>query len=442
MYCVPIIPCDILTLTFYSRNEQNKERQEQGMYSLDEVKMVDPEIAQAIVDEQQRQNSHIELIASENWVSKAVMAAMGSPLTNKYAEGYPGKRYYGGCECVDVVEDLARDRAKELFGCEYVNVQPHSGAQANMAVFFAVMEPGDTFMGMNLDHGGHLSHGSPVNMSGKYFNCVPYGVNDDGFLDYDNVRKIALECKPKMIVAGASAYARTIDFKKFREIADEVGAVLMVDIAHIAGLVAAGLHPSPIPYAHVTTTTTHKTLRGPRGGMIMSSQEVADKYNFNKAIFPGIQGGPLMHVIAAKAVCFKEALSPDFKTYMQNVADNAQALCKGLQSRDIKIVSGGTDNHLMLVDLTTYDLTGKAVEKLLDEAHITANKNTIPNDPKSPFVTSGIRLGTPAATSRGLNTEDMDQVAEAISIVIKEGEAGIEKARAIIKTLTDKYPLI
>ncbi|MGN0278635.1 MAG: serine hydroxymethyltransferase [Lachnospiraceae bacterium] len=412
------------------------------MYSLDEVKMVDPEIAQAIVDEQQRQNSHIELIASENWVSKAVMAAMGSPLTNKYAEGYPGKRYYGGCECVDVVEDLARDRAKELFGCEYVNVQPHSGAQANMAVFFAVMEPGDTFMGMNLDHGGHLSHGSPVNMSGKYFNCVPYGVNDDGFLDYDKVREIALECKPKMIVAGASAYARTIDFKKFREIADEVGAVLMVDIAHIAGLVAAGLHPNPIPYAHVTTTTTHKTLRGPRGGMIMSSQEVADKYNFNKAIFPGIQGGPLMHVIAAKAVCFKEALSPDFKVYMKNVADNAQALCKGLQKRDIKIVSGGTDNHLMLVDLTPYDLTGKAVEKLLDEAHITANKNTIPNDPKSPFVTSGIRLGTPAATSRGLNTDDMDQVAEAISIVIKEGEAGIEKARAIVKTLTDKYPLI
>ena len=412
------------------------------MYSLDEVRNVDPEIAQAIVAEQERQNSHIELIASENWVSKAVMAAMGSPLTNKYAEGYPGKRYYGGCECVDVVENLARDRAKELFGCEYVNVQPHSGAQANMAVFFAVMEPGDTFMGMNLDHGGHLSHGSPVNMSGKYFHCVPYGVNDEGFLDYDEVRRIALECKPKMIVAGASAYARTIDFKKFREIADEVGAVLMVDIAHIAGLVATGLHPSPIPYAHVTTTTTHKTLRGPRGGMIMSSQEVADKYNFNKAIFPGIQGGPLMHVIAAKAVCFKEALSPDFKVYMQNVADNAQALCKGLQKRDIKIVSGGTDNHLMLVDLTTYDLTGKAVEKLLDEAHITANKNTIPNDPKSPFVTSGIRLGTPAATSRGLNTEDMDQVAEAISIVIKEGEAGIEKAKAIVKTLTDKYPLI
>lgn len=411
------------------------------MYALDEVRMTDPEVAQAIEAEQQRQNSHIELIASENWVSKAVMSAMGSPLTNKYAEGYPGKRYYGGCECVDVVEELALDRAKKLFGCEYANVQPHSGAQANMAVFFAVMEPGDTFMGMNLDHGGHLSHGSPVNMSGKYFNCVPYGVNDDGFLDYDNVRRIALECRPKMIVAGASAYARTIDFKKFREIADEVGAVLMVDIAHIAGLVAAGLHPSPIPYAHVTTTTTHKTLRGPRGGMIMCSQEAADKYNFNKAIFPGIQGGPLMHVIAAKAVCFKEALDPSFKAYQQGVIDNAQALCKGLQNRDIKIVSGGTDNHLMLVDLTTYDLTGKAVEKLLDEAHITANKNTIPNDPKSPFVTSGIRLGTPAATSRGLNTEDMDQVAEAISIVIKEGEAGIEKARAIVRTLTDKYPL-
>ncbi len=439
LYCVKLTLYDILTDSWAMIAI---ERQEQGMYSFDEVRNVDPEIAQAIVDEQNRQNTHIELIASENWVSKAVMAAMGSPLTNKYAEGYPGKRYYGGCECVDVVEELAKERAKELFGCEYVNVQPHSGAQANMAVFFAVLEPGDTFMGMNLDHGGHLSHGSPVNMSGKYFHCVPYGVNDDGFLDYDNVRKIALECKPKMIVAGASAYARTIDFKRFREIADEVGAVLMVDIAHIAGLVATGLHPSPIPYAHVTTTTTHKTLRGPRGGMIMSSQEVADQYNFNKAIFPGIQGGPLMHVIAAKAVCFKEALSDDFKTYMKNVADNAQALCKSLQARDIKIVSGGTDNHLMLVDLTNYDLTGKAVEKLLDQAYITANKNTIPNDPKSPFVTSGIRLGTPAATSRGLNTEDMDQVAEAVAIVIKEGEAGIEKAQAIIKTLTDKYPLI
>ena len=414
----------------------------QQMYSFDEVKNIDPEIAQAIVDEQNRQNSHIELIASENWVSKAVMAAMGSPLTNKYAEGYPGKRYYGGCDCVDVVEDLARDRAKELFGCEYVNVQPHSGAQANMAVFFAVLNPGDTYMGMNLDHGGHLSHGSPVNMSGKYFNCVPYGVNDDGFIDYDEVRRIAKECNPKMIIAGASAYARTIDFKKFREICDEVGAVLMVDMAHIAGLVAAGLHPSPMPYADVVTTTTHKTLRGPRGGMILCSNEAAEKYNFNKAIFPGIQGGPLMHVIAAKAVCFKEALDDSFKTYAQGIVDNAQALCKGLQARDIKIVSGGTDNHLMLVDLTPYDLTGKAVEKLLDAAHITANKNTIPNDPKSPFVTSGIRLGTAAVTSRGMNTEDMDQIAEAIALVIKGGEDKVSEAAAIVKTLTDKYPLL
>ena len=412
------------------------------MYSLEEVSKVDPEIAQAIVDEQNRQNSHIELIASENWVSKAVMAAMGSPLTNKYAEGYPGKRYYGGCECVDVVENLARDRAKELFGCDYVNVQPHSGAQANMAVFFAIMEPGDTFMGMNLDHGGHLSHGSPVNMSGKYFHCVPYGVNDEGFIDYDKVREIALSCKPKMIVAGASAYARTIDFKKFREIADEVGAVLMVDMAHIAGLVAAGLHPSPIPYADVVTTTTHKTLRGPRGGMILCNQEAADKYNFNKAIFPGIQGGPLMHVIAAKAVCFKEALSDEFKQYQKQIVDNAQALCKGLLSRGISIVSGGTDNHLMLVDLSPLGLTGKAIEKLLDEAHITANKNTIPNDPQKPFVTSGIRLGTPAVTSRGMKTEDMDRIAEAIALVINGGEEKVPQARAIVKELTDKYPLL
>ncbi|MGN1160344.1 MAG: serine hydroxymethyltransferase [Lachnospiraceae bacterium] len=412
------------------------------MYSLEEVQKVDPEIAQAIVDEQNRQNSHIELIASENWVSKAVMAAMGSPLTNKYAEGYPGKRYYGGCECVDVVENLARDRAKELFGCDYANVQPHSGAQANMAVFFAIMEPGDTFMGMNLDHGGHLSHGSPVNMSGKYFKCVPYGVNDEGFIDYEKVREIALECKPKMIVAGASAYARTIDFKKFREIADEVGAVLMVDMAHIAGLVAAGLHPSPIPYADVVTTTTHKTLRGPRGGMILCNQEVADKYNFNKAIFPGIQGGPLMHVIAAKAVCFKEALSDEFKAYQKQIVDNAQALCKGLMERGISIVSGGTDNHLMLVDLSPLGLTGKAIEKLLDEAHITANKNTIPNDPQKPFVTSGIRLGTPAVTSRGMKTDDMDRIAEAIALVIKGGEEKVPQARAIVQELTDKYPLI
>jgi glycine hydroxymethyltransferase len=412
------------------------------MYSLDEVKKVDPQIAEAIEKEQERQNSHIELIASENWVSKAVMAAMGSPLTNKYAEGYPGKRYYGGCECVDIVENLAIERAKELFGCDYANVQPHSGAQANMAVQFAVLQPGDTMMGMNLDQGGHLTHGSPVNMSGKYFNVVPYGVDENGFLDYDKMRELALECKPKMIIAGASAYARTIDFKKFREVADEVGAVLMVDMAHIAGLVAAGLHPSPIPYADVVTTTTHKTLRGPRGGLILANKEAAEKYNFNKAIFPGIQGGPLVHVIAAKAVCFQEALSDDFKVYQQQIVKNAQALCNGLKSRGIKIVSDGTDNHLMLVDLTTYDLTGKAVEKLLDQAHITCNKNTIPNDPKSAFVTSGIRLGTPAVTSRGMKEDDMDKIAEAISIVIKEQENGVEKARAIVQTLTDKYPLI
>ena len=412
------------------------------MYSLDEVRAVDPEIAEAIVKEQERQNSHIELIASENWVSKAVMAAMGSPLTNKYAEGYPGKRYYGGCDCVDIVEDLARERAKKLFGCDYANVQPHSGAQANMAVFFAMLEPGDTFMGMNLDHGGHLSHGSPVNMSGKYFNCVHYGVNDEGFIDYDEVRRIALECKPKMILAGASAYARKIDFKKFREICDEVGAYLMVDMAHIAGLVATGYHESPIPYADVVTTTTHKTLRGPRGGLILCNQEAADKFNFNKAIFPGIQGGPLMHVIAAKAVCFKEALSPEFREYGKNIIDNAQALAKGLMDRGLSIVSGGTDNHLMLLDLRPQELTGKEIEKLLDAAHITANKNTVPNDPQKPFVTSGIRLGTPAVTSRGMNIEDMDRIAEAISLVVKEGEAGVEKARAIVDELTKKYPLI
>ena len=411
------------------------------MYSLDEVKLVDPEIAQAIVDEQERQNSHIELIASENWVSKAVMAAMGSVLTNKYAEGYPAKRYYGGCECVDGVENLAIERAKELFGCDYANVQPHSGAQANMAVQFAVLNPGDTIMGMNLDHGGHLTHGSPVNLSGKYFKVVPYGVNDDGFIDYDRMKEIARQCQPKMIIAGASAYARTIDFAAFREAADEVGACLLVDMAHIAGLVAAGLHPSPIPYADVVTTTTHKTLRGPRGGMILCNKEASEKYNFNKAIFPGTQGGPLMHVIAAKAVCFKEALSDDFKTYQKGIVDNAQARCKGLMDREIKIVSGGTDNHLMLVDLTNYDLTGKAVEKLLDAAHITCNKNTIPNDPKSPFVTSGIRLGTPAVTSRGMNVQDMDRIAEAIALVIKGGEGKISEAREIVRGLTDKYPL-
>ena len=409
------------------------------MYDFEEIMATDPEIAAAIKDEMERQNSHIELIASENWVSKAVMAAMGSPLTNKYAEGYPGKRYYGGCQCVDVAENLARERAKELFGCEYVNVQPHSGAQANMAVFFAILQPGDTYMGMNLDHGGHLTHGSPVNMSGKYFHVVPYGVNDEGVIDYDKVLEIAKECKPKMIVAGASAYARTIDFKRFREIADEVGAYLMVDMAHIAGLVAAGLHPSPIPYAHVTTTTTHKTLRGPRGGMILSSNEMNEKFNFNKAVFPGIQGGPLMHVIAAKAVCFKEALSPEFKEYQKQIVKNASTLASALMERGFDIVSGGTDNHLMLVDLRKMDLTGKDMEKLLDSVHITCNKNTVPNDPKSPFVTSGLRIGTPAVTSRGLKEDDMVQIAEAIKLTIIDGK--LDEAKAIVKGLTEKYPV-
>ena len=410
------------------------------MYDFDEITKTDPEIADAIKAEMERQNSHIELIASENWVSKAVMAAMGSPLTNKYAEGYPGKRYYGGCQCVDVVEDLARERAKKLFGCEYVNVQPHSGAPAKMAVMFAMLEPGDKIMGMNLDHGGHLTHGSPVNMSGKYFDVAHYGVNEDGVIDYDEVLRIAKEHQPKLIVAGASAYARTIDFKRFREIADEVGAYLMVDIAHIAGLVATGLHPSPIPYAHVTTTTTHKTLRGPRGGMIMCSEEMNKKFNFNKAVFPGIQGGPLMHVIAGKAVCFKEALQPEYKTYMEQVVRNAKALCNGLKSRGVKIVSGDTDNHLMLVDLSGTDISGKELEKRLDDAHVTANKNTIPNDPRSPFVTSGVRLGTPAVTTRGMKEEDMDKIAEIIAMVI-ESEDNVEKAKAMVAELTAKYPL-
>ena len=411
------------------------------MYSFDEIKNYDPEIADAMSKELNRQRENIELIASENIVSKAVMAAMGSYLTNKYAEGYPGKRYYGGCEYVDIVENLAIERAKKLFGCEYANVQPHSGAQANMAVWFAMVKPGDTVMGMNLAHGGHLTHGSPVNFSGTYFNIVPYGVNDEGYIDYDEVLRIAKECRPKLIVAGASAYAREIDFKRFREIADEVGAYLMVDMAHIAGLVAAGLHMSPIPYAHVTTTTTHKTLRGPRGGMILCSEENAKKFNFNKAIFPGIQGGPLMHVIAGKAVCFKEALDDSFKVYQKNVIDNAQVLAKGLLNRGFKLVSGGTDNHLMLVDLTSVNVTGKECEKLLDSVHITCNKNTIPNDPASPFVTSGIRLGTPAVTTRGFNTEDMDVVAEAISLAVKNPEANAEEAKRLVKSLTDKYPL-
>ena len=410
------------------------------MYTFDEIQAVDSEIAEAIQLEKGRQNQNIELIASENIVSKAVMAAMGSPLTNKYAEGYPGKRYYGGCQYVDIVENLAIERAKKLFGAAYANVQPHSGAQANMAVFQAFLKPGDTFMGMALDQGGHLSHGSSANFSGKYFHCVPYGVNEKGFIDYDEVERIALECQPKLIVAGASAYCRTIDFKRFREIADKVNAILMVDIAHIAGLVAAGLHPSPIPYAHVVTTTTHKTLRGPRGGMILcGTEEYAKK--LNSAIFPGTQGGPLMHVIAAKAVALKEALSDDFKDYQKQILVNAQALANGLIKRGITIVSGGTDNHLMLVDLQNLGLTGKQAEKMLDEVHITCNKNTIPNDPQSPFVTSGLRLGTPAATTRGFDAEDMDQIAEAIALTLKDFDGNKDKAMAIVKSLTDKHPL-
>lgn len=410
------------------------------MYDLKEIEAVDPQIATAICEEIERQNSHIELIASENWVSKAVMSAMGSPLTNKYAEGYAGKRYYGGCECVDVAETLAVERAKELFGCEYANVQPHSGAQANMAVLFAMCSPGDTVMGMDLAHGGHLTHGSPVNMSGKYYHFVPYGVNDEGVIDYDRVREIALSCKPRLIIAGASAYARTIDFKRFREIADEAGAYLMADMAHIAGLVAAGLHPSPIPHAHVTTTTTHKTLRGPRGGLILSDQETSEKFSLNKAIFPGIQGGPLMHVIAAKAVCFKEALDPSFKVYQEQILKNAKALCAELLSEGLRIVSGGTDNHLMLVDLTGMDMSGKELEKRLDMAHVTCNKNTVPNDPRSPFVTSGVRLGTPAVTTRGFCEPEMEEVARIIALTAKS-EDNISEARERVKELTKRFPL-
>ena len=411
------------------------------MFSFDEVKNFDPEVAEQIQNETDRQESHLELIASENIVTKAVMSAMGSPLTNKYAEGYPGKRYYGGCEYVDVVEDIARERAKKLFGCTYANVQPHSGAQANMAVFFALVKPGDTVMGMSLDAGGHLTHGSPVNMSGTYFNIVPYGVNDDGFIDYDEVLRIAKECQPKLIVAGASAYPRKIDFKKFREIADEVGAFLMVDMAHIAGLVAGGAHESPIPYAHVTTTTTHKTLRGPRGGLILSSEEFALEHKLNKAVFPGIQGGPLMHVIASKAVCFKEALSDDFKTYAETVAANAQALAKGLIDRGFDLVSGGTDNHLMLVDLRSKGITGKEFEIALDKANITCNKNAIPNDPEKPGTTSGVRIGTPSVTTRGLQPEDMDVIAECMDLIARDAEANTDKVKAMVKELTDKYPI-
>ena len=401
----------------------------------------DEEVGGAILKEYERQSRNLELIASENIVSEASMLAMGSVLTNKYAEGYPGKRYYGGCEDVDIVENLAIERAKKLFGCDYVNVQPHSGAQANMAVQFAVLQPGDTIMGMNLDQGGHLTHGSPVNMSGKYFNVVPYGVDDQGFLDYDQMRKLALECKPKMIIAGASAYARTIDFRKFREVADEVGAVLMVDMAHIAGLVAAGLHPSPIPYADVVTTTTHKTLRGPRGGMILANKEAAEKFNFNKAIFPGIQGGPLMHVIAAKAVCFGEALKPEFKEYQTQVVKNAKALSAALIEQGFDILTGGTDNHLMLVDLRNMDISGKELQNRCDSAYITLNKNTVPNDPRSPFVTSGVRIGTPAVTTRGLVEEDMKKVAELIKLVATDYETKADYVRSEVTKICEKYPV-
>ncbi len=411
------------------------------MYSFDTILERDPQMADVIRDEQTRQNSHIELIASENWVSKAVMAAMGTILTNKYAEGYPAKRYYGGCEVVDRAEALAIERAKKLFGCEYANVQPHSGAQANMAVFFAMLQPGDKVLGMNLAHGGHLTHGSPVNFSGSYFTIIPYGVNDEGRIDYDALEELAVAEKPKMIIAGASAYARGIDFKRFREIADRIGAYLMVDMAHIAGLVAAGEHMSPIPYAHVTTTTTHKTLRGPRGGMILSSQAVADQFNFNKAVFPGIQGGPLMHVIAAKGISFLEALQPEFKTYQHQVVLNAKALADALLEEGFSLVSGGTDNHLILVDLKDSELTGKELEKLLDEANITCNKNSVPNDPRSPFVTSGIRLGTPAVTTRGMKEEDMKVIARAIAVVAAKKEGSIEEARRLVAGLTAKYPL-
>lgn len=410
------------------------------MYSTEEIRKIDPEIAEAIESEVNRQRSKIELIASENFVSSAVIEAMGTPLTNKYAEGYPGKRYYGGCECVDIVENLAIERAKKIFGAEHANVQPHSGAQANMAVFFACLQPGDTVMGMNLSHGGHLSHGSPVNMSGKYFNIVPYGVSEETeVLDYDEVRKIALECKPKLIVAGASAYSRTLDFAKFSEIAKEVGAYLLVDIAHIAGLVAAGLHPNPVPYADFVTTTTHKTLRGPRGGMIMCKAEHAQM--INKAVFPGIQGGPLMHIIAAKAVCFKEALSDEFKQYQKQILKNASALAEALKARGFKLVSDGTDNHLMLIDLRSMDITGKAAEKLLDDVGITANKNTIPFETTSPFITSGLRIGTPAVTSRGMKESDMEEIAELIRLTLTDFDNNQDEVRTRVAALCEKYPL-
>ena len=406
---------------------------------LDIIRKADPAIADAIEAELERQRTHIELIASENFVSPAVMAAMGSCLTNKYAEGYPSKRYYGGCECVDIAEDLARDRAKQLFGCEYVNVQPHSGAQANMAVYFAALTPGDTVMGMALDNGGHLTHGSPVNMSGKYFNFVPYGVKADGYIDYDDLLAKAKECQPKMLVAGASAYPRTIDFAKLREICDEVGALLMVDIAHIAGLVAAGEHPSPVPYADFVTTTTHKTLRGPRGGMIMCKEEWGKA--IDKAIFPGTQGGPLMHVIAAKAVCFGEALTDEFKAYQHQVILNAKALENAFRAEDIKMVSDGTDNHLILLDFSDSEMTGKLLEKLLEDANITVNKNTVPGEKRSPFVTSGVRVGTPAITSRGLKEEHMVMIAKWIARVVNEGEAAVPAVKVEVEALMKNFPL-
>ena len=404
------------------------------------VAQFDPDVADGMQQELKRQRRNLELIASENLVSPAVMAAMGSVLTNKYAEGYPGKRYYGGCQCVDIVEDIARKRACELFGAEHANVQPHSGAQANMAVYFALLNTGDTVMGMNLAEGGHLSHGSPVNMSGKYYNFVSYGVDPVTHrIDYDKVMEIAMECKPKLIVAGASAYPRIIDFNKFREIADACGAILMVDMAHIAGLVAAGAHPNPVEYADIVTTTTHKTLRGPRGGLILCKEEYAKA--IDKAVFPGSQGGPLMHIIAAKAVCLGEALKPEFKAYGEQIVKNAKALADGLTSRGHKLVSGGTDNHVMLLDLSGTELTGKELEHNLDEVYITANKNTIPNEQRSPFVTSGVRLGTAAVTSRGLVEEDMDKIAEFIHLVIEDFEGNKEKVQAGVTELLEKYPL-
>lgn len=410
------------------------------MNFFDELKNYDNEVFSACNAELNRQQGNIELIASENIVSKAVLLAAGSVLTNKYAEGYPSKRYYGGCQCVDVVEEIARERAKKLFGAEHANVQPHSGANANLAVFFALLKPGDTVMGMNLQQGGHLSHGSPVNISGKYFNIVPYGVDDvTEQIDYDNVRKIALECKPKMIIAGASAYSRIIDFKKFREIADEVGAYLMVDMAHIAGLVAAGLHPSPVPYADVVTTTTHKTLRGPRGGMILCREELAKQ--IDKAVFPGTQGGPLMHIIAAKAVALGEALTDEFKAYQQQIVKNATALADALKKNGIELVSNGTDNHLMLLKLTNCGLSGKELERRLDEVHITANKNTIPNDPNSPFVTSGLRIGTPAVTARGFKEKEMLMIADWIKDIINDFDANKERIATEVQNLCAKFPI-